>query len=291
MKIAAFVTVAGLLVSPVMAGQAAQAPRPPQPPATTSAKVAEAYEQFLIGHHLEERDDVPGAIAAYKKAMELHPLAADIPAELAALYLRHDRVDEAVSTAEQALKVAPANPEAHRVLGLISAAKVDLRPRQQGAPDANLASAILHLEQAIANPIGEADPNARGTLARLYLRATTYEKAIPLLVDLVRQQPGWLEGPRLLAQAYAGAGRIAEAIDLLDQQASEDPSLLPTLADFYERQRRWKDAANAYARALAVAPRNAELKTRYAQALLNAGEPRRPGQGARGAERPHVHAQ
>ena len=273
MKIAAFVTVAGLLVSPVMAGQAVQAPRPPQPPATTSAKVAEAYEQFLIAHHLEERDDVAGAIAAYRKAIELHPLAADIPAELAALYLRNDRVDEAVSTAEQALKVAPDNPEAHRVLGLISAAKVDLRPRQQGAPDANLAGAILHLEQAIANPIGEADPNARGTLARLYLRATNYEKAIPLLVDLVRQQPGWLEGPRLLAQAFAGAGRVAEAIDLLDQQASEDPSLLPTLADFYERQRRWKDAANAYARALAVAPRNAELKTRYAQALLNAGSP------------------
>ena len=87
----------------------------------------------------------------------------------------------------------------------------------------------------------------------------------------MRQQPAWLEGPRLLAQAYAGAGRTAEAIDLLDEQASDDPSLLPTLADFYERQQRWNDAANAYARALNVAPRNVELKTRYAQALLNAG--------------------
>jgi tetratricopeptide (TPR) repeat protein len=270
MKTAAFAIAACLLVPTVTAAQAAR-PGAQQPPATAPAKVAEAYEQFLIGHHLEERDDVAGAVAAYKKAMELDPQAADIPAELAALYLRHDRVDEAVASADQALKVAPANPEAHRVLGLIAAAKVDLRPRQQGAPDANLTSAILHLEQAIANPVGEADPNARGTLARLYLRATTYDKAIPLLVDLVRQQPGWLEGPRLLAQAYAGSGRTSEAIDLLDQQASEDPSLLPTLADFYERQRRWKDAANAYARAVAVAPRNAELKTRYAQALLNAG--------------------
>ena len=32
-----------------------------------------------------------GAIAAYKKAIELDPLAADMPAELAALYLRQNR--------------------------------------------------------------------------------------------------------------------------------------------------------------------------------------------------------
>jgi len=275
MRVAVLVAVC-VAVPSMSAAQVARA-RSPQPagqkstPSTSPPRVAQAYEQFLIGHHLEESDDVSGAIAAYKKAMELNPLAADIPAELAGLYLRHDRVDEAVSTAEQALKVSPANPEAHRVLGLIAAAKIDSRQRQPGAADADSTNAIQHLEKAIANPIGEADPNARGTLARLYLRIAAYDKAIPLLVDLVRQQPAWLDGPRLLAQAYAGAGRTAEAIDLLDEQASEDPSLLPTLADFYERQERWTDAANAYARALNVAPRNVDLKTRYAQALLNAG--------------------
>ena len=275
MRVAVLVAVC-VAVPSMSAAQVARA-RSPQPagqkstPSTSPPRVAQAYEQFLIGHHLEESDDVSGAIAAYKKAMELNPLAADIPAELAGLYLRHDRVDEAVSTAEQALKVAPANPEAHRVLGLIAAAKIDSRQRQPGAADTDSANAIQHLEKAIANPIGEADPNARGTLARLYLRIAAYDKAIPLLVDLVRQQPAWLDGPRLLAQAYAGAGRTSEAIALLDEQASEDPSLLPTLADFYERQERWTDAANAYERALNVAPRNVDLKTRYAQALLNAG--------------------
>jgi tetratricopeptide (TPR) repeat protein len=270
MKLAVFVTAACVAVPSISAAQAPRA-RAPQATAASTSKVAQAYEQFLLGHHLEESDDVPGAIAAYQKAMELDPVAADIPAELAGLYLRHERNDEAVSAAEQALKIAPANQEAHRVLGLIAASKVDSRPRQPGASDIDSTNAIQHLEKAIANPIGEADPNARGTLARLYLRIAAYDKAIPLLVDLVRQQPGWAEGPRLLAQAYAGAGRTSEAIELLDEQASDDPSLLPTLADFYERQERWNDAANAYARALNVAPRNAELKTRYAQALLNAG--------------------
>jgi tetratricopeptide (TPR) repeat protein len=255
----------------VEAAQTAQGAGASQAQAPAARNAAQAYEQFLTGHYLEEQDDIPGAIAAYKKAMEFHPFAAEIPAELAALYLRHDRMDEAVSSAEQALKIEPSNKEAHRVLGMIAASRADGRRLPQGVTDENLNNAVRHLEQAVADPVGEADPNARGTLARLYLRASDYDKAIPLLVDLVRQQPGWAEGPRLLAQAYAGAGRTAEAIALLDQQASDDPSLLPTLADFYERQRRWADAANAYARAIAVAPRNTDLKTRYAQALLNAG--------------------
>src|SRR5262249_6941210 len=51
----------------------------------------------------------------------------------------------------------------------------------------------------------------------------------------------------------------------------EDPRLLPALADFYERERRWADAAGAYGKALERAPRNVDLKTRYAAALVNAG--------------------
>jgi tetratricopeptide (TPR) repeat protein len=253
-------------------GAAAQTPRATPPPSSTSPEaLAQAYEQFLMGHHLEDRDDIPGAIAAYKKAMELAPSAAEIPAELAALYMRQNRIDEAVTTAEQALAIASENQEAHRVLGLIAAARADSRRLPQGVTDENLRRAIDHLERAIVNPIGEPDPNVRGTLARLYLRVNDHEKAVPVLVELVRQQPGWTEGPRLLAQAYAGAGRLEDAISLLDAAAADDPGLLPTLADYYERQRRWKDAAETYARALSVLPRNAELTTRYAQALLNAG--------------------
>src|SRR5262245_51003916 len=176
MRVAVFTAILCVSISSMVAAQGARSKESPLSP---QAKVAQAYEQFLIGHHLEDTGDLPGAIAAYKKAIDLHPLAADIHAELAALYMRHDRGDEAVSTAEQALKVAPANAEAHRVLGLIEAAKMDGRPRQ-GNQDL-LNSAIQHLVQAIANPVGEADVNARAMLARLYVRNSANDKAIPLL--------------------------------------------------------------------------------------------------------------
>ena len=123
----------------------------------------------------------------------------------------------------------------------------------------------------MAGAVAETDPNVRATLARLYVRRGDYAKAIPLLTDLVNQEAGWQDGPMMLAEAYAGAGRIPEGIALLEERTAEDPRLLPALADFYERERRWSDAANAYGRALQRTPRSVELKFRYASALLNAG--------------------
>jgi tetratricopeptide (TPR) repeat protein len=229
-------------------------------------RVAEAYAQFLLGHHLDETDDEAGAIAAYKKAMELDPTAAEIPGELAALYLRENKVQEAMATAERALKISPSNREANRVLGIINAA---LSESSRGGD--NGAKAIKYLETSIAGLGTEADPNVRATLARLYIGARQYDKAIAILTVLVDEQPGWQDGPMLLAQAYSAAGRSKEAIDWLEGHAQEDARLLPTLGEFYERERRWKEAADVYGRAVEQAPKSNELRARYASALVNAG--------------------
>ena len=261
-----------------LAAEQARGSRPPAATAITPPeKVAEAYNQFLIGHRLEEKDDDAGAIAAYKRAMELDPNAADIPATLAAVYLRQNKAQEAISAAEQALKIAPSNREANRVLGTVyaafaEAARENTRGRGNAArADDNMAKAIQHLEVAVDKSGGEADPNVRATLARLYVHAGAFDKAIPLLTDLVNQEPSWQDGPSMLAEAYAGAGRSADAITWLEQRTANDPRMLPTLADFYERERRFGAAAAVYRQLLERNPRSTEVKTRYAAALLNAG--------------------
>jgi tetratricopeptide (TPR) repeat protein len=262
-----------------LASAAVAAAQPQRPAASSSqtaaTKAGEAYAQFLIGHRLAENDDEAGAIAAYKRAMELDPQAADIPAELAGLYLQQNKIQDAMTTAEQALKVDGANREGNRVLGIVYAAMADAgndpRSRQSAKTDEFVTKAIGYLEKAIDKPIGDPDPNVRATLSRLYLRTGEYDKAVKLLSDLVDQEPGWQDGPMLLAEAYAGAGRTAEAIGWLEDRAKDDPRMLPALADFYEREHRWSEAAAVYARVLQRAPRNFDLKTRYAQTLLNAG--------------------
>jgi tetratricopeptide (TPR) repeat protein len=229
----------------------------------------------MLGHRLEEADDTNGAITEYKRAMELDPTAADIPGELSGLYLRDNKIQEAMVTAEQALKIAPANREANRVLGTIYAALSESSSenptRGRTGADDNLAKAIRHLEVASEGAAGQVDPNIRATLARLYVRSGAYDKAIPVLNDLVNQEPGWQDGPLMLAEAYAGAGRTKDAIAWLEERTADDSRLLPALADFYERERRWPEAAAAYSRAIQRMPRNTELKSRYASALLNMG--------------------
>jgi len=274
MKLAVLAAVFSLSIP--LAAEQARGSRP-QSAATSPDKIAEAYNQFLLGHRLEEQDDEAGAIAAYKRAMELDPNAADIPAELASVYLRQNKAPEAMNAAEQALKIAPANREANRVMGTVYAAMSEAaRETSRGRgnanrADENLAKAIHHLEIAADKSGGEADPNVLATLARLYVRAASFDKAIPLLTDLVNQEPGWQDGPSMLAEAYAGAGRSGDAIAWLEERTASDPRMLPTLADFYERERRYSDAAGIYSRLLERNPRSTELKTRYASALLNAG--------------------
>jgi tetratricopeptide (TPR) repeat protein len=255
------VPVVGLLALSLATGPRIAAAQPHKPD-----RVAEAYAQFMLGHRLDENDDEAGAIAAYKRAMELDPTAAEIPGELAAVYLRQNKVQEAIASAEQALKISPDNREANRVLGIINAAMAEGR---RGGENAK--KAVGYLEQSIAGQGSEADPNVRATLSRLYVSSGEYDKAIPLLTTLVNEQPGWQDGPVLLAEAYSAAGRSAEAIAWLEEHTADDPRLLPTLGDFYERERRWTEAASTYARALERAPRNTELRARYASALINAG--------------------
>ena len=178
---------------------AGQSGRPPAAPAVRPDPVGEAYAQFLLAHRLEDDDDVDGAIAAYKRAMTLDPQAAEIVSELADLFMRQNRVKEALAAAEQALKIAPANRQAHRVLGTVYATLATAPPGQgqrtnRDAQRENITQAIRHLEQAIEGPMGRADANLRAMLARLYVGSASYDKAIAILTDLVKQEPQWQDG-------------------------------------------------------------------------------------------------
>src|SRR5205807_6853742 len=196
------------------------------------------------------------------------------------LYLRQNRFQDALSAAEEALKIDAANHDANRVAGFVYLSRADPGPAgaprspEGDKPDENLTKAIVHFEAAIDRAPSDTDAKVRATLAQLYLRTGSNAKAIPLLAELVAQDPEWQDGPLLLADAYAGSGRNADAIVCLERIVSDQPHLYPTLADFYEREHRWKDAAAAYAHAIEISPHNTQLrqlKLRYASALLNTG--------------------
>ena len=248
--------------------EAGQASGESTAPAQPVDRIAQAYEGFLLAHRLEAEGDIQGAVRAYSRAMELDPEGADIAAELAALYLRQDRFTEAIAAAEKALAVSPSNREAHRVLGTIYGSRGGSGGR--GRTEA-LERAVTHLEQAVEYPETsrlQAEVSLRAMLARLYVMTGKNDKAIPLLAELVKEEPRWQDGAPLLVQAYVGAERGDEAVAWLEEAAPDNPRLYSTLADLYSQNRQWRSAAVAFDRALEAFPQNVDFRIRYASVLL-----------------------
>jgi tetratricopeptide (TPR) repeat protein len=270
------VVAAALLVGGAVAADAQQSRQgtKPAPPAKVDP-VAQAYDQFLLAHRLKEDDDADGAMAAYKRAMALDPKSATIVAELADLYMRQNRAADSITAAEQALKIDPENRDAHRVLGTVygSLGTAEDSRASQEAQRESLRKGIEHLERAVG-PAGarvQADVNVRAMLARLYVANEQYNDAIPVLAEIVKQEPGWLDGASLLVQAYVAAGRGDDAVRWLEDAVQISPQLYPTLADMYARARRYSDASAAYESALKISLRSVDLRIRYAGMLLGTG--------------------
>ena len=276
MKTVVLVAVIGASAPLVAAGQTsgqATSQRPGAPPQTQD-RTAEAYNQFLQARLLADSNNLDGAIAAYKRAMTLDPAAAAIPAALAELYLDENRNTDAQAAAEQALKISPDDKQANRVLGQVHAALAsnaqDTRAGRTTQQD-NISKAIGYFEKALESPVKQTDIDVRALLSRLYVAAEKYDKAIPLLTDIVKEAPSWRDGPSLLMEAYSGAGRTSEAMTWLEESAADNPQLYGTLAGFYARERRWADASTAYEQALKASPRSFDLRVNLASMLLNTG--------------------
>ena len=246
-------------------------PAPDRQAAKTTDAVAGAYYEFMLGCRLEDEGDVDAARAAFDRAMKLDPSSADIPAELAALEVRQGRTREAIEFAQAALRIRPTHSEAHRVLGTLyaSLAEREEKPSPGAGGPTNRQLAIDHLEKSLQEARPDVAAGVRLGLARLYMQGAAADKAIAVLRQLLADEPWMPQGVALLAQAYTDAGRHADAVALLEGAADVEPSFYETLASAYEDEKRWRDAASAYAKASALTPDDTDLKTRWAFALLS----------------------
>jgi tetratricopeptide (TPR) repeat protein len=249
----------------------APATSPGQSRAAARPQDGEAAYYFLLGRHLEDQGRVDAALAAFKQAVAAQPESAELRAELAAFYARQDRSLEAVDAAREAIQRDPDNREGNRILGSVYASLAEQRQPLKPGDDVTQYSAIAiaSLERARRDAI--VDTGLEMMLGRLYVSTGATEKAIATLDRVLVDQPGYPEAVWLLAYAHERAGNVDKAIDTL---TSGPPFYRGAahLAELYEQQRRWKDAAGAYADAQKLNPRAVDLTPRRAASLINAGE-------------------
>jgi tetratricopeptide (TPR) repeat protein len=243
------------------------------PSAQTTPERDDAGYQFLLARHLESIGRVEEAIKAYERAIALDSGSAELRAELAGLYARQDNALEAVANAEAALARDPANQEANRILGTVYAAYAERRlaMRKGEDPATYPARAIAALEKARGDGF---DIGLDLVLGRLYLQTGVFDKAVPLLGQVVERQPGLVDAAILLATAQQGAGQSAQAVETLERALQENPESFRVqmrLAEVYEHDEQWNEAANALARAQELNPRAPMIARRRAVALLSAG--------------------
>lgn len=233
---------------------------------------AQAQFEFMMARRMESAGDLPGALASLERARKLDPEAAEIAAEIAGYYFRQNRPADAVTAAQQALKIDKDNVEAHNILGTVFSAWADggAPPPAGQTPASTRDTAIEHLTAIQNTPLMATNPNLQMTLGRLQLRAGKADLAVPILEKVAAQAP-WSPQPlMLLYEAQIQQGRFAEAEQSLTQAAQIDPRYFAQLGQFYERQGNWEDSAAAYAEAIGSQKQpSRDLQLRYAAALIN----------------------
>ena len=218
---------------------------------------------LAVGGTRADDGDLPGAEQAYRRAKELSPRAPNaarriaVLAALADAQLRQGKIDEAVETSEDIVKVAPRHPLGLQARGQILAAagRLDdargaLEQAVAAAPDnqeARLLLGLVHLRQDnlgqaemhFASVVATSPDNARAqrllaeTRARLEPAATTAESsgavssphaASPLdMTASPSEELATAGGPLASVQEYLGRGDLGKARAVVDEAARESP--------------------------------------------------------------------
>jgi tetratricopeptide (TPR) repeat protein len=253
---------------------AAQA-QPPGDSKSSTAGSSDAYYYFTMGHLAEQQYEITDngdmatqSIDDYKKALDLEPNSPVIMERLAEVYAKSQRIRDAVSEAQQVLKVDPDNVDGRRLLARIYVRT--LGDANAGAlQQENLAKAIEQF-QAILK-IQPDDAFSSLWLARLYRFENRHDEAEKVLRGVLQRDAD--NGPALeqLSQLLVDEGRSQEAIDLLERAAvdSSSPEVYDLLGDAYSQQKNYAKAEGAYQKAVDEDPDDPGHRHGLAQAFLS----------------------
>jgi tetratricopeptide (TPR) repeat protein len=137
-------------------------------------KVTDLYVR--LGESKENNHDVNGAVEAFKKAREIDPTNYLPLLELALLYNRAGRDEEARTAYEEVIKLQPDNVEALNNLAYLKA--------DQGV---DLDQALAYAQRAQQKRPN--DPNVVDTLALIYIHKNLTDDSLRMLRDLVTKTP------------------------------------------------------------------------------------------------------
>jgi tetratricopeptide (TPR) repeat protein len=244
---------------------------------------AEAYN--LLGIVAAEQKDPAGALAAFQKAAELSPAAAEILTNLGNAYLAEKKFDLAVKQFRAALRIEPGNQNANHNLGVLllaqgsSAEAIPFLQRIHPETDEtrlDLIRAYLRSGRAAeglrlaAQLSGEKKTDVRLhiSLGLLLAAEGQYKSAEVELQKADLLQPGSFEVAFALGQTYLRGREFSRADFELNRAlklAPDSTETLYLLAETYRNESRPLDALDLLAHAHRLAPENTDILLLIAQ--------------------------
>jgi len=177
---------------------------------------------FALGSFYFQKDKLAEAEAAYRRALKKFPSFDRARANLARILIQEDRIDEALNELKEILLSGTARPSTLTMIGYTSLLKGETVPAE------------MAYRQAIL--IDTEDSNAYAGLIKSLMMQERYREAVPLLEDLLEEDPTRCEFWFLLANARLALDEPDRAIIALEctrrlKVASYEA--MATLADLY----------------------------------------------------------
>ena len=245
--------------------------------AAASPDHAAAYYHYMLAQRYKDlagiynrSDYVDRAISEYQKAIDADPGSLFLRTQLAELYWRVSRIQDAVKEAQGVLKTNPNDVDAHRLLGRIYLSSLG-NANSGGVTPGMLGKAIGEFEA-----VHRLDPNDAQSalmLGRLYKADNQPKKAEALFEQVLNSNPDSRNVLVNLTQLYFDQGSYDKIISLLESIPDNrlDPALLYLLGSSYAQTRDYTKAENAFKRALQREPDSEDIRRAYAEALMAQG--------------------
>jgi len=219
---------------------------------------------FALGSFYFQKDNLAEAEAAYRRALEKFPSFDRARANLARILIQEDRIDEALNELKGILLSGTARPSTLTMIGYTSLIKEEPVPAEMAYRQALL--------------IDPEDSNAYAGLVKSLLMQERYREAVPLLEDLLEEDPHRREFWFLLANARLALDEPDRAIIALEctrrLKVASDESLA-TLADLYLNAGYPEAALSRYHEAFAGKDPSVARMLRAAKAFILIKDPGR----------------
>ena len=253
--------------------------KPVPSPAPRKVDKAAAYYHYSLAHVYEEQVAVYGrselaskAIEEYRLAIEADPTSEYLTSGLAELYAKTGRIRDAVMEAQDILKRDPNNLEAHKLLGRIYLRSLGDVQASSGSQNV-LKLAIDQYEQIVKIEPDNVEDHL--LLGRLYRLNNDLQKAESEFKTAIKLQPDSEEAVTTLAYLYNEEGDSTRATQVLSAipDAARSAKLYSALGYTYEQLKQYKNAIEAYKRAIELDRDNLDAMRGLAQNLMNDGQP------------------